>query len=67
MVAYCINCWTTELPWLDSGFRLDDVGVAEEDDDEEEEEEEEGFLEKPVVTECPGNEIDMASPQMFFG
>jgi hypothetical protein len=58
MLAYCRNCWTIELPWLDCEPRPDDDCVAE-----DEEEAEEGFVEKPVVAEGPGNEIDMASPQ----
>jgi hypothetical protein len=61
MLAYCSNCWTIELPWLDCEFRADDDGVAEEDDDEEEAEE--GRVTKPEAVEVPGNEIDMTSPQ----
>jgi hypothetical protein len=61
MLAYCSNCWTIELPWLDCEFSADDDGVAEEDDDEEEAEE--GRVTKPEAVEVPGNEIDMTSPQ----
>ena len=59
MVAYCINCWTIELSWLDCGLKLDDDCVTGEDEDEAEG----GFVEKPVVTEGPGKEIDIACPQ----
>jgi hypothetical protein len=60
MLAYCRNCWTIELPWLDCPLRPDEDCAADEDDEEALEE---GLIGTTEVAEAPGNnEIDMARP-----